>query len=128
MNVLDENIPADQRELLERWRIRTRQIGRDVGRQGMKDEDEIIPLLLQLSRPTFFTRDLGFFRAELRHQSYCVICLAVRADEAASFIRRGLRHPELNTRAKRLGKVIECQHTGIRVLKKSALGEARLDW
>jgi hypothetical protein len=35
MNVLDENIPEDQRELLRRWRIHTRQIGEDVGRKGM---------------------------------------------------------------------------------------------
>jgi len=128
MNVLDENIPADQRELLQRWRVRTRQIGHDVGRQGMKDEDEIIPLLMQLSRPTFFTRDLGFFRASLRHQSYCLACLAVRADEAASFIRRVLGHTDLNTHAKRLGKVIELQHTGIRVIETSGAGETKLDW
>lgn len=54
MNVLDENITADQRELLRQWKIRTLQIGQELGRQGMKDEQEIIPLLLQLSRPCFF--------------------------------------------------------------------------
>jgi hypothetical protein len=59
MIVLDENIPEDQRLLLRSWRIRAYQVGRDVSRAGIKDE-QIIPLLLTLRRPTFFTRDLGF--------------------------------------------------------------------
>lgn len=42
MNILDENIPESQRQLLRSWRIRVRQIGYEVGRQGMKDE-RIIP-------------------------------------------------------------------------------------
>lgn len=58
MIVLDENIPEEQRLLLRSRRVRAYQVGRDVGREGMKDE-QIIPWLLELSRPTFFTRDLG---------------------------------------------------------------------
>ena len=46
MNLLDENIPKDQRLLLEGWRIRIRQIGFNIGQAGMQDA-EIIPLLLQ---------------------------------------------------------------------------------
>ena len=46
MNVLDEDIPEGQALLLKSWRIRARQIGRDVGRLGMQD-DAIIPMLLQ---------------------------------------------------------------------------------
>jgi hypothetical protein len=46
MNLLDENIPESQRQLLRSWRIRIRQIGDEVGRKGMKDE-AIIPLLHQ---------------------------------------------------------------------------------
>ena len=52
MNVLDENIPASQRQLLENWRIRPRQIGFNIGRRGLQD-DEIIVFLQQLRRPTF---------------------------------------------------------------------------
>lgn len=128
MNILDENIPADQVQLLRRWKIWTHQVGQDVGRPGMDDEDEIIPLLLQLSRPTFFTRDLGFFQARLCHTGYCLACLAIGADEAATFIRRGLRHPEFDTHAKRLGKVIEFQKSGIRVIEKSGAPELRCEW
>lgn len=43
MNILDENIVAEQREALQNWGIKIRQIGIDVGRWGMDDE-EIIPL------------------------------------------------------------------------------------
>ena len=60
MNILDENVPESQPVLLRSWRIAFRQIGQDVGRMGMKD-DEIIPLLHQLDRPTFFTLDGDFF-------------------------------------------------------------------
>lgn len=44
MHLLDENIPESQRQLLRSWRIQSQQIGHEIGRQGMKDE-EIIPLL-----------------------------------------------------------------------------------
>ncbi len=47
MNVLDEHVPAEQRDVLKRRRIAVRQIGRDVGRMGMQDE-QIIPLLRRL--------------------------------------------------------------------------------
>ncbi len=49
MNVLDENIPDDQRIILRSWRIRVRQIGHEVGHHGMGDE-EIIPLLHRLEK------------------------------------------------------------------------------
>jgi hypothetical protein len=42
MIVLDENIPEDQRLLLRSWRIRAYQVGRDVGRAGIEDEQIII--------------------------------------------------------------------------------------
>ncbi len=63
MNILDENILVSQRQLLRRWRIVSRQIGDDIGRAGMKDE-EIPPLLMQLQRsplsrqPVIRIRDL----------------------------------------------------------------------
>jgi hypothetical protein len=126
MNVLDENIPEDQRQLLRSWRIRTRQIGQDVGRPGMKD-DEIIPLLLQLHRPTLFTRDRGFYEPRFCHQRYCLVFLAVGPEEAASFIRRTLRHAELDTHAKRLNKVIEVRQSGIRISKLNS-SEMQLNW
>jgi len=116
MNVLDENIPEDQRHLLRSWRIRVYQVGRDIGRKGMKDEPQVLPLLRTLRRPTLFTRDLGFFDREFCHSKYCVACLEVEADECASFIRRVLRHSSFDTQAQRMGKVLAFGHIGIRVL------------
>ena len=124
MNVFDENIPEDQRQLLRSWRIRVYQIGRDIGRQGLKDEQQIIPLLLKLRRPTFFTRDLGFFGPEFCHAKYCLACLAIEADEAASFVRRLLRHSAFDTMAKRMGRVLQVSQMGIRVLQLRGAQEA----
>jgi hypothetical protein len=59
MNILDENIIASQRQRLRSWRIPVRQIGVDIARKGLQDE-EILPFLHHLHRPTFFTRDRVF--------------------------------------------------------------------
>lgn len=127
MNVLDENIPDSQRQLLRGWRIRVHQIGHEVGRQGITDQ-EIIPLLHQLRAVTFFTRDLGFYQRQLCHASYCLVCLAVGQYETASFVRRVLRHPALRTQANRLGKVIRVTHKGIRLWQLRADSEEELAW
>ena len=84
MIILDENIIASQRLPLRKWRIRFMQIGKETGRQGMKDLDEIIPLLHLSRRPTFFTHDLGFFDHSLCHNGYALICLDVRAKETST--------------------------------------------
>ena len=112
MNILDENIPESQRALLRSRRVAVRQIGRDVGRKGMKDE-EIIPYLLKLRRPTLFTRDLGLYNRALRHERYCLVILAVGQYEAAYFARRLLNHRRFDTQAKRMGTVIRVMHTGL---------------
>jgi hypothetical protein len=127
MNVLDENIPDSQRQLLRSWRLRIRQIGHEVGRQGMEDE-EVIPLLHRLGRVTFFTRDLGFYDRHLCHADYCLACLAVGQYETASFIRRFLRHPAFNTRAKRMGTVIRVSHAGLHMWQLHAEKEEELVW
>ena len=127
MNILDENIPDDQRQLLHSWRIRVRQIGHEVGYQGMKDE-EIIPILHRLGPVTFFTHDEGFYHRHLCHANYCLVCLAVSQYEAASFIRRFLRHPAFNARAKRMGKVIRVSHIGMRSWQLHIEKEGELAW
>jgi hypothetical protein len=60
VNLLDENIVESQRQLLRAWRVPIRQSGHDLGPKGMADE-QVIPFLLTLRRPTLFTRDLGFY-------------------------------------------------------------------
>jgi hypothetical protein len=112
MNVLDENVPESQRALLKRRRVALRQIGRDLGREGMKD-DEIIPLLHELDRPTFFTLDSDFFDRRLCHARYCLVHLDIEEVAVAEYVHRLLRHRKLNTRAKRLGHVIRATPTGL---------------
>ena len=127
MNVLDENIPNSQRQLLHSWRIRIRQIGYEVSCKGVKDK-AIILLLHEIAPVTFFTRDLGFYYHYLCHANYCLVCLAVSQYEIASFVRRFLKHPAFNSRAKRMGKVVRITHGGIRFWQPHAEKEEELTW
>ena len=127
MNLLDENIREDQRGLLQRWGILVHQIGVDVGRKGMQDE-EIIPFLHPLRDTTFFTRDLGFGDRKLCHPQYCLVCLAIGKDEVAVFVRRILQHPEVDTKAKRMGAVIRVSHAGFTIWRRNAIKGTYINW
>jgi hypothetical protein len=127
MNILDENIIDNQRRQLKSWRVSVRQIGYEIGRKGMKDR-EIIPFLHQLSHPTFFTRDDGFYERKLCHTGYCLVYLDVRKEEVATFARRVLRHRAFKTKAQRMGKVIRASHIGLSVWNLYAEKEERFDW
>jgi hypothetical protein len=104
--VLDHNIPEDQAKQLRGRRIHFRQIGFEVGRPEWDDQQEILRFLHATKQVTFFTRDLGFFRAPLRHANYCLVVLTVPVLETAHYISKLLRHHQFNTRAKRNGKVM----------------------
>jgi len=127
VNVLDENVQQHERSKLTDWRIHTRQIGQDLGRGGLQDP-EIIPLLHHLPRPTFFARDRYFYGPTLRHPGYCLVWLDVSWDEAANYIRRFLKHPDLNTIAKRLGNIVRLTPMELHVWRPSAESEAVLPW
>jgi hypothetical protein len=109
------------------WRISVRQIGYDIGREGMQDA-EIIPLLHQLSRPTFFTLDDDYYRRDLCHRRYCLIYLAVPQHEVAWFVRRLLKHVQFNTQAKRLGTVIRASRSGLSVWRLNAEDYDEVSW
>jgi len=128
MNILDENIIESQRQLMKAWRIRFRQIGRDLGHRGMKDQEQIIPMLRSLAGPLFITRDMGFYNRRLCHSRYCIACLAVAANEVAFFIRRFLRHSLFDTRAKRSGKVVRVSQSGMHFWQSNAEVEERRSW
>ena len=113
MNVLDENIVVSQRKLLRSWKIHFRRIGGELGRLGMDDREEIIPLLHSLRRPTFFTRDQDFYHPWLRHPGYCLVFLEIQPQETAQYIRRFLRHPMFRTQSQRMGKVVRIHEDGI---------------
>jgi hypothetical protein len=125
--ILDENILDSQRLLLQTARIPARQIGVDIGRKGLKD-DEIIVLLRRQHNATFFTRDAGFYQANLRHRAYGLVVLAVGQNEAAAFIRRFLRHTNFDTQAKRTGRVIRLSHAGLTFWRLRSQSEIRSLW
>jgi hypothetical protein len=127
VNVLDENILESQRQWLRSWRIPIRQIGREHGHKGMQDE-ELIPFLLTLRRPTLLTRDLGFYNRSLCHARYCVVVLAVGQYEVAHFIRRFLHHRAFATQAGRMGAVVRVMQTGLVAWRLNAGRELRLAW
>lgn len=128
MIVLDENIAEDQCQLLRSWRIRCRQIGQDIGKQGMQDEQHVIPMLQRLSKPTFVTRDLGFFHKKWCHDRYSLVCLAVSQNEVARFVRRFLRHPSFDAKVKRMGTVICIGQEDLRVWRRGVDAPQKLAW
>lgn len=127
MNILDENIARAQRELLDGWRIAVKQIGFNLGRCGMQDE-EVIPLLVKQRRSVFFTRDKDFHNRGLCHSRYCIVYLDVQISEAATFVRRLLSHPDFNTNAKRVGKVLRVTSGGISFWQINEPQERRVSW
>jgi hypothetical protein len=126
MNLLDENVPESQVELLNRWGVRARQIGRGVGRAGMQDP-EIITLLHSLRRTTLFSLDRDFSGPRLCHPNYCLVFLYVRDDDTSEYVRRVLRHPALNTQAKRMGAVVRASGSGVRIWRRNEAEQA-LHW
>ena len=127
MNILDENILTDQRQLLIKWSISFRQIGYEVGWKGMKD-DRIIPFLLTFPKPTLFTSDADFYKRGLCHSRYGIVHLDVDEAETADFIRRVLRDRRFDTHAKRMGVVIRASHSGTTVWSRHAEREAHYKW
>jgi hypothetical protein len=127
MIILDENFPDSQRLILAGWRIAVRQIGQDIGREGMQD-DEIIPLLHQLTRPTFFTLDADFFHPTLRHPRYCLVFLDVDQYEAATFVRRTLRHSAFHVASQRMGCVLRVAQPGITMWRLRQDDKIQIAW
>jgi hypothetical protein len=127
MTILDENFPESQRQLLRGWRVPLRQIGYEVGRKGMQDE-EIRPFVRHRRRTTFFTLDLGFYQRQLRHGRCCLVCVDVGQYAAAAFVRRLLRRRQFDTEAKRLATVIRLSQRGLAVWRLHAEEEIHVDW
>jgi len=127
VNVLDENIARDQADLLRQWGIRFRSLSRDLRCQGMHD-DNIVPLLLRLKRPTLLSRDGDFFERTLVHPRYCLAWFDVDTGQTAFFIRRFLSHPHFRTNSQRLGKVICVAPRGLEYWSRRAGELVSLPW
>lgn len=71
---------------------------------------EIPVYLLQLRHPTFVTiNHRDFWKRELAHARYCLICLKLGqhdADRLPDVLRQVLSLPEFRTKRKRMGKVV----------------------
>jgi hypothetical protein len=78
VNILDENIDSVARQQLRSFKVRFRHIGSDIGHSGMKDLNDVIPLLHTLRKPTFFTRDGDFYSRTLVHAHYCLVSRCAR--------------------------------------------------
>lgn len=128
MIILDENIIAPERARLRAWRIHFRVIGLDVGHFGMKDQEEIIPLLHGLRHPTFFTRDEDFYHPSLRHRGYCLVYLDVDFDQVADFVRRFLRHSAFRISARRMGTVVRIRQSRLSYWQVGREVEHMLGW
>jgi hypothetical protein len=126
--ILDHNIPNDQAAQLQRRRVRFRQIGFEVGRPEWDDQQEILRFLHATKQITFFTRDLGFFRAPLRHANYCLVALTVPVLETAQYISKLLRHPDFNTRAKRNGRVVRVSTKSIAFWEIGRMQQRTIHW
>ena len=70
MLISDENISEIEVWRLHEWGIDVRQVGLDIAATGTSDEN-VIPVLHRLKRPTFFTRDRDFWNPKLLHARYC---------------------------------------------------------
>jgi hypothetical protein len=127
MLVLDENLPAAQRQLLRKWRIRFRFVGLDVSSSGAGDED-LLPLLHALPHPTFCTLDRHFYRRDWVHPNYCLVWLDVRPREAAEFIRRFLRHAAFDTQLKRMDTVARVHANGVTCWHGRERSSRTLSW
>lgn len=128
MNVLDEDIDHIQRNLLIASRTHFKQIGVEIGHAGMKDRDDVIPLLHGLRNPTFFSRDHGFYKPALCHNRYCLVYLDVAFNEVADHLRRFLRHPHFRTQSTRIGKVFRVRHSGLSYWQMNLNNERYVSW
>ena len=127
MLVLDENVFESQHAQLRRRRFHLCQIGRDIGRKGMKD-DEIIPLLRSVRRPTFVSRDSDFFEKTLCNDRMCLVYLDVRPLEVAEYTRRLLRHPQFKAWSQRKGCVVRVAASGISAWRARTPRVSRYQW
>lgn len=91
-------------------------------------DEQVLPFLRRLRRPTFFTRDEDFFDRRLYHGRYALVYLAVQRVEAAVFVRRHLSHPLLDTQAKRMGAAIRVARAGLSVRRPPAPEQVFLRW
>jgi hypothetical protein len=125
-HVLDELFDEAVYEQLKARRLAIEKVGAGFGTTGWLD-DHILQAL-QGSGKTFHTRDHGFYHRSHVHSSYCIVYHDVPLAEMAAYIRRFLRHPQFNTHAKRLGKVIRVTRQRIEFWQRGRSTKSVIRW
>lgn len=129
MLIIDENISEVEVWRLREWRIHVRLVS-EVAVKGIADEN-IIPVLHRLKRPTFFTKDRGFWDRKFVHPGYCIVLLDIPEHEGqlAEYTRRFLRYPVFASNARRMGRIIRVHVQAIEFWERGPLKKARrLNW
>ena len=127
MFVLDENFPESQRALLRKRRFSFRSVGADIAASGASDEN-LIPVLLTLKQPTFFTFDSDFFRRRLGHPRYALVYLDCFPGDGARLVEAFLKLPQFATRSMRMGVVARVRTSGVSYWKWRSTSLLSLSW
>lgn len=88
----------------------------------------MVRLLHSLTQPTFISLDSDYYARDLRHSRYCLVYVDVADDQAATYIRRFLRHPEFATFAQRRGCVVRVDYSSVHVWRLNAAAEESVLW
>lgn len=98
-------------------------------------KDDAISKLLQQERyPTFVTiNERDFWRKIQPNNRYCIVCFTLpdsRVHEISNSLRELLQHQDLNTRAKRMGKVIRVTEQAVTyyMVGNKEIQTVSLDW
>ncbi|MBM3243005.1 hypothetical protein FJZ31_42640 [Candidatus Poribacteria bacterium] len=126
--IVDENMPRRFTLMLQYW-VSAGQIGSEVGRKGIQD-DEIIPrILLEVKRTTFLTQDRRIYFRERPHPGYCLIIVPeLSVSEIAALVRRLFRVSGFHTVAERMGKIVRITQEYIHWKELYQPGEQRQQW
>jgi hypothetical protein len=118
MIVLDEQLLGrDLEELISTWYRGNVCFITDLRPDTIIKDDAIPMLLRQQSQPTFVTiNERDFWRKVEIDNNFCVVCFTFpdhRAQEISSSLRAILQHPDFNTKAKRMGRVLRVTDNNI---------------
>jgi hypothetical protein len=98
------------------------------GRPEWDDQQEILRYMHRQRGSTFFTRDLGFYQAQLCHRKYCIVVIDDIVSATAETIFRFLKHPFFRTKALRLGLVIKASPAKLHVWSLNRKRQPIIAW
>jgi hypothetical protein len=117
MVVLDEHLQSKGVEqAIRQWYVGSVVGITDLRPQTIIKDDAIPALLSQQNIPVFVTiNTTDFWQKILLTDKYCLVCLAITTAEIPllpDLLRRLLRHPDFDTKAKRAGKAVRITAQG----------------